>query len=143
MASVIASLRPKRRGPFEEEELSLLSTLMPHLQRALALHRRLGWLHSSAHSAMTLLDRLPYGVVLLSADTRVVLINQYAKTVVDQTDGLTIRHRELRGCSWDSNKRLQMLSGRLMLKRVRIASAQSEQKRALSLLAHGRLRNLK
>jgi DNA-binding CsgD family transcriptional regulator len=109
MASVIASLRPKRRGPFDEKELSLLRTLMPHLQRALALHRRLGWLHSSAHSAMTLLDRLPYGVVLLSADSRVVLINQYAKTVVDQADGLTIRHRELRGCSWDSNKRLQIL----------------------------------
>jgi DNA-binding CsgD family transcriptional regulator len=109
MASVIASLRPKRRGPFQQEELSLLTTLMPHLQRALALHRRLGWLQASAHSAMTLLDRLPYGVVLLSADTRVVLINQYAKTVVDQTDGLTIRHRELHSCSWDSNKRLQML----------------------------------
>jgi DNA-binding CsgD family transcriptional regulator len=109
VASVIASLRSRRRGPFQEEELSLLRTLMPHLQRALALHRRLGWLHSSAHSAITLLDRLPYGVVLLSADTRVVLINQYAKTVVDQTDGLTIRHRELRGYSWDSDKRLQIL----------------------------------
>ena len=55
MASAIASLRPRRRGPFQEEELSLLRILMPHLQRALALHRRLGWLHSSAHSAMTLL----------------------------------------------------------------------------------------
>jgi DNA-binding CsgD family transcriptional regulator len=108
-ASVIASLRPRRRGPFQEEELSLLKTLMPHLQRALALHRRLGSLQSSAQSALTVLDRLPYGVVLLSTDARVVLINRYAKTIVDQSDGLTVRQQELRSCSWDSNKRLQAL----------------------------------
>ena len=108
-ASVIASLRPRRRGPFREEELSLLRTLMPHLQRALALHRRLGSLHSSAQSALSLLDRLPYGVVLLCADHRVVLINRYAKTIVDQADGLTIRQGELRSCNWDGNKRLQIL----------------------------------
>jgi DNA-binding CsgD family transcriptional regulator/PAS domain-containing protein len=108
-ASVIASLRPRRRGPFHEEELSLLKTLMPHLQRALALHRRLGSLQSHAQSALTVLDRLPYGVLLLSANGRVVLINRSAKAILDQADGLTVRQHELHGCTWDSDKRLQVL----------------------------------
>jgi DNA-binding CsgD family transcriptional regulator/PAS domain-containing protein len=108
-ASVIASLRPRRDGSFHEEELSLLKLLMPHLQRALALHRRLRSLQSSAQSALAVLDRLPYGVILLSATARVVLINRSAKAILDQTDGLTVRQQELHSYSWDSNKRLQTL----------------------------------
>ena len=108
-ASVIASLRPRRRGSFHEEELSLLRLLMPHLQRALVLHRRLGSLQSSAQSTLAVLDRLPYGVILLSATARVVLTNRSAKAILDQIDGLTVRQQELHSYSWDSNKRLQTL----------------------------------
>lgn len=108
-ASVIASLRPRRRGSFHEEELSLLRLLMPHLQRALVLHRRLGSLQSSAQSTLAVLDRLPYGVILLSATARVVPTNRSAKAILDQTDGLTVRQQELHSYSSDSNKRLQTL----------------------------------
>jgi DNA-binding CsgD family transcriptional regulator len=108
-ASVISSIGPRRRGPFQDEELALLKTLMPHLQRALALHRRLGSLQSSAQSAVTVLDQLPYGVVVLSADGCVTLLNRCARTIIDQRDGLTVRQRELRSCNGNSNKRLQVL----------------------------------
>jgi DNA-binding CsgD family transcriptional regulator len=50
-ATVIASLRPRERGPFDDSDTLLLKSLMPHLQRALALQKRIAALENSVASA--------------------------------------------------------------------------------------------
>ncbi|MDB6043090.1 MAG: putative Transcriptional regulator, LuxR family protein [Gammaproteobacteria bacterium] len=89
-AFVIACLRPKERGPFDDSDTLLLKTLMPHLQRALSLQQRIAALEASAASAVDVLDTLPYGVVLISADVKVLLVNRFAQAIIAKNDGLTI-----------------------------------------------------
>jgi DNA-binding CsgD family transcriptional regulator len=108
-ACVIASLRPKKRGPFGDSEKLLLRTLMPHLQGALALQRRIATLEISAASAMDVLDRLPYGVVLISAEVKVLLINRLARQIIDQNDGLTVIRQNLFASRTEETRHLQKL----------------------------------
>jgi DNA-binding CsgD family transcriptional regulator len=89
-ATVITSLRPEERGPFDDSDMLLLTTLMPHLQRAIALQLRIATLETAAASAMDVLDTLPYGIVLISADVKVLLVNRFAKAIIDQNDGLRV-----------------------------------------------------
>jgi DNA-binding CsgD family transcriptional regulator len=108
-ASVIASLRPKERGPFDDSDTLLLKTLMPHLQRALALQRRIAALETSSASAMDVLDTLPYGIVLISADVKVLLVNRFAKAIIDQNDGLTVIRQDLCTRRTEDTQRLRKL----------------------------------
>lgn len=90
-ASIISCLRPKRRGPFGEEELRLLRALMPHLQRALQLHRRLQGLQRQAHSATEGLDRLGVGFLVADSAGRILNMNARAAAILEQNDGLSAR----------------------------------------------------
>lgn len=107
--SLIASVRSKTNGPFKYEDTRLLNILMPHLQRALVLHQRIEALHATNASAIEALDRLPHGLVLVSAAMEVVFLNRSAKMIVDQNDGLTVNRRYLRARSSDDTRRLHEL----------------------------------
>jgi DNA-binding CsgD family transcriptional regulator len=87
----------------------LLTTLMPHLQRALALQLRIATLETAAASAMDVLDTLPYGIVLISADVKVLLVNRFAKAIIDQNDGLTVVRQNLCTLRTADTRRLQKL----------------------------------
>jgi DNA-binding CsgD family transcriptional regulator len=108
-ATVITSLRPEERGPFDDSDMLLLTTLMPHLQRAIALQLRIATLETAAASAMDVLDTLPYGIVLISADVKVLLVNRFAKAIIDQNDGLTVVRQNLRTLRTADTRRLQKL----------------------------------
>jgi DNA-binding CsgD family transcriptional regulator len=108
-ATVIASLRPEERGPFDDSDTLLLKTLMPHLQRALALQLRIAALETSSASAMDVLNTLPYGIVLISADVKVLLVNRFAKAIIDQNDGLTVIGQNLCTQRTEDTRRLQKL----------------------------------
>jgi len=108
-ATVIASLRPEERGPFSDSDTLLFKTLMPHLQRALSLQRRIATLETSAASAMDVLDTLPYGMVLISADLKVLLVNRFAKAIIDQNDGLRVIQQNLCTQRTEDTRRLQEL----------------------------------
>ena len=85
----IAALRSKRRGPFGEAEERLVRALMPHLQRAVQLHRRLAAAQLTSRSLAESMDRLPYGVILLDESGRVLLANGVARGQLAARDGLT------------------------------------------------------
>jgi DNA-binding CsgD family transcriptional regulator len=108
-ATVIASLRPKEGGPFDDSHTLLLKTLMPHLERALALQLRIAALETSAASAVDVLDALPYGIVLISADVKVLLVNRFAKAIIDQNDGLMVIGQKLCTRRTEDTRRLQKL----------------------------------
>jgi DNA-binding CsgD family transcriptional regulator len=82
---------------------------MPHLQRSRALQLRIAALETSAASAMDVLDTLPYGIVLISADVKVLLVNRFAQAIIDQNDGLTIIRQNLCTRRTEDAQRLQKL----------------------------------
>jgi DNA-binding CsgD family transcriptional regulator len=85
----IAALRSKGQGPFGAAEERLLRALMPHLQRAVQLHRRLAAAELTSRSLAESMDRLPYGVILLDERGQVLLANWFARGRLAACDGLT------------------------------------------------------
>jgi DNA-binding CsgD family transcriptional regulator len=105
----IAALRSKRHGPFGEADERLLRTLIPHLQRAVQLHRRLAAAELTSRSLTEAMDRLPYGVILLDEGGQVILANRVARAQLAARDGLTAERGTLGASKRAESSALQML----------------------------------
>ena len=91
--SVIALLSLMRRigaSSYAEVDLELLGRFMPHLQRALAIHRRLESVDLAQAAASEALDGMAVGVVILDGSGKALFLNRYARTLVDAGDGLVL-----------------------------------------------------
>lgn len=64
--------RSERAGPYRAEELKLFEVLMPHFKTAFEMHRRLHRVHALSAGSRSVLEALPFGVVLLDAEGRVL-----------------------------------------------------------------------
>ena len=94
------SVNRSERGPrFDTADVELLDALMPSLRRALALHGRLSGAELMAVHASEVLERLPHGVILVSATGAVIWTNRAADAVLRAKDGLTLERGELRGAT--------------------------------------------
>jgi DNA-binding CsgD family transcriptional regulator/PAS domain-containing protein len=89
--SHLSLLRPRRAGPFDREVRPLLLLLLPHLKRALQLHRQIAGLRSDREAAIEVLDRVPAGVILFDRDGRPVLVNRTGREILDSNDGLILQ----------------------------------------------------
>jgi DNA-binding CsgD family transcriptional regulator len=76
--SVMTMMRDSHRPEFSNAEIETLRTLVPHLKRALALRRRMVDLQFCNQAKTWILDRVPFGAVLLSAAGRVLWANRHA-----------------------------------------------------------------
>ena len=107
--SVLTVNRSDSREPFEQQEATLFTALMPHLHRALQVHRRLADAQSLADGSTSALDRLAHGVLLLDASGRVMLANRTAQELLREHDGLTMHNRELFGARTQDTNALRTL----------------------------------
>ena len=83
----ITTMRPKDRGPYEDSEGAVFITLLPHFQRAL----RLSFERSLMNSALrTSFERLSYGLILLDAKGKAILLNPEAQRILDKRDGMCL-----------------------------------------------------
>lgn len=89
--SQISFLRPHRIGECDERETALFGHLIPHLQRALQLHRRLVDLKTEHELAVEALDRVPVGVLLLDSKGKTLLANRTAREILSAKDGLSLQ----------------------------------------------------
>jgi len=108
--SGLTALRPRSRPAFSETESSVLRVLMPHLQRAVQLHRRFFAIESIAGGLSQVLDRLPVACILISSHGRVMAPNRMASEIVNQNDGFRIDATgEISGLSVSETSILQRL----------------------------------
>jgi DNA-binding CsgD family transcriptional regulator/PAS domain-containing protein len=85
----LISLMRKIGAPsFANDDLAFLSRLMPHLQRAVIIQRRLQGVELELAAATEALDRTPSGVAILDEDGRVLLLNAAAEEMLAEADGL-------------------------------------------------------
>lgn len=103
------NLRSRRLGLYRPEERAAFRDLIPHLKRALLLSRRLGAATAGRAIAFEVLDRLPYGVVLLDGAGRILHGNRAARTILDSRDGLSAREGQLAAESSTDTARLRRL----------------------------------
>jgi DNA-binding CsgD family transcriptional regulator len=90
LVSSLSAFREKSRGPFRNEELDRIRPLVPHLQRALGIHRRLQTAELRAGAAEEALDRISSGVILLDERGAPISTNRAADGILAMNDGLVL-----------------------------------------------------
>jgi DNA-binding CsgD family transcriptional regulator len=91
----LTCMRPKRDGAFDDAEGAALETLLPHLQRAMALHLQLSQLKANAAAMGSALDAFGHAVFGLNGNGGVVASNSSAEELVRKGDGLRLREGRL------------------------------------------------
>ena len=112
--SVLTINGSKQRRPFAAPEQRLMAALVPHLQNALQLHRRLMSAEARTTSLSDLLHRARDGVLLLNQHGRVVFMNATAVSMVNERDGLEMIEHELRCHDVATTTRLRTLVSRAL-----------------------------
>jgi DNA-binding CsgD family transcriptional regulator len=120
--AVVGAHRPRDAKDFATVEVGRLTRLLPHLQRALEVRRRLQHAEQAGRSVFSALDQLSLGVIIMTATGRLLHVNAAADAILRSGDGLARTPDGLRAGSKDDDKRLQALIGAL---RQRPGEAQS------------------
>lgn len=105
--ALIIAARAANQPGFAEQDLELLRRLMPHMQQAFRLHRRITVADGRRSSAWATLDTLPLGVVLVDRQGRPVFVNAAARRMAECRDALTIERDGICGLSPVSTTRLR------------------------------------
>jgi DNA-binding CsgD family transcriptional regulator len=85
----ISFVRPSRTGPLTNQEINLYRQLLPHISRAVDLHRQLAVLALQREVGLAALDGLELGALLVDARARVLFANRVAERLLG--DGLVLR----------------------------------------------------
>jgi DNA-binding CsgD family transcriptional regulator/PAS domain-containing protein len=108
--SGLGAFRARRRRDFDDEELSLVERLMPHLAQAVGIHAYIARLEDERRAAWRVVDDLVAGVILLDAQGRIVDANAAARRLLRSADGiLEDRDGSLRAARPDLTRRLRKL----------------------------------
>jgi DNA-binding CsgD family transcriptional regulator/PAS domain-containing protein len=97
--SVISVNGAPRRKPFGDAEASLLRRLMPHVHRALQIHRRLTAADARASALTQLFERTVHAVLLIDRAGDVIQMNPAAEQLLRARDGLLLDRKQLRATS--------------------------------------------
>ena len=88
--STLGGLREKSSGPFRDEDLEPVRSLVPHLQRALVIHSRVQAAEMRAGAVADALDRIFGGVILLDERGVAIATNRTADRIMAMNDGLVL-----------------------------------------------------
>lgn len=110
LAVKFSALRSSRRGMYSENELALYRLLMPHLQRAVSLHRHLAHTRLPGQAAVASLDLLPTAVWLLGASGELLHANPAAQQLSQRGNVITqMTNGRPRARAVSEDQRLQRL----------------------------------
>ena len=84
----ISILRPWSAGAYDQTEIRAARMLLPHLQRASAMARRLSEAQSLAGAGLAALDGLPTVILLLDRQQRLLHANRAGQALLGEADGL-------------------------------------------------------
>jgi DNA-binding CsgD family transcriptional regulator len=85
-------IRPPAAPGFEQSDIVLAQTLMPHLRRAAEISRRLRHSDALASGALATLDVLRHAVLLLDQSAHLIHANVAGEALLTEPDGLGVRH---------------------------------------------------
>jgi DNA-binding CsgD family transcriptional regulator len=91
-SAILCLMRARRDGQYADDELDRVARLLPHIQRAVALHVRLGRLESRLTSLNALVDGLSAPVFLVDRTGLLRFANAAGNRALRQADFLTLRN---------------------------------------------------
>ena len=92
---VFATQRGKRAGAFGAEEFRLMSTLAPHVTRAVQVHSKLSSIVVEKEWALGALDQLRMSVILTNNSGTPMFVNHAAEQMLIQGDGINTHQDRL------------------------------------------------
>lgn len=101
--------RSQNDRPFNNGEKALLRFLLPHLKRAIQLHARLDFLECERQLFAGTVNRMLLGMVSFAQDGGLVEMNQEAKRILDEKDGIWLSGNTLCVDSSQESRDLQRL----------------------------------
>jgi DNA-binding CsgD family transcriptional regulator len=107
-------MRPRQGAAFDQDDVERCRLLLPHLQRALRMHRRMAELELERDAALRALDQLPWGVMFVDEHRNRLRANRHAREILVAGDGLTARGNTLRAELPDETARLDLLLSRAL-----------------------------
>lgn len=105
----ISCQRPRSQPAFSRREGEVLRVLLPHIQRAFAMHRQFALLQARIGAFESALDAFDHAVFGLAANSRVVASNRAAEQLARAGGALRIVHGRLRAASAQHDLKLQSL----------------------------------
>lgn len=107
--AVITVLRAERAGLVTEADKRIFARLMPHVRRAIDIHRRLCGAQLQRDSTLRALDALHVGILLTNRTGRVMFENRVAEEILRRGDGLMLIRNQLRAARPEDSQRLASL----------------------------------
>lgn len=104
---LFALQRTQRQGDFTDQNLHFLHTLAPHMTRAISIHRQMLAVTTQQQWALTALDQLKLGVLLLDERGKPGFINQKAEQLLSSGCGLSLCGGQLNLANALESARLQ------------------------------------
>jgi DNA-binding CsgD family transcriptional regulator len=89
-AAQIGIQRGPERRAFDARDIASLEQLLPHIQRALQLHRQFATVTGMATALAGMADELPSGMVVLDGNGNAVHLNRAAQALVARDDGIAV-----------------------------------------------------
>ncbi|MGH1587848.1 helix-turn-helix transcriptional regulator [Methylobacterium phyllosphaerae] len=93
--------------PFQAREVDIWMTLVPHLQRAVQVHRQLYSAQLIQVGCFEALNRLSVGAILVGPNAEVLFCNQQAERLMNASCGLHIRGNRLSAGTLSATSALQ------------------------------------
>ena len=90
-SALISLMRSRSDGRYDDDQLNSLAGFLPHIQRALSLHVRLGRLESRLASLDALVDRLSAPVLLVDRSGALLHVNSAGAEELRRADYLALR----------------------------------------------------
>jgi PAS domain-containing protein/DNA-binding CsgD family transcriptional regulator len=95
VSSFLVLHRTRTQGPFVDQDFRSFEALTPHLRRAAQVHMRIEQIEAAHRRASAALDQLPFGVLTVDPQGRVLSANSAAAETLQSGDGLAIRNGRL------------------------------------------------
>lgn len=94
---------------FSTKDKNLVRIILPHLDRAIALHAKLDYLECERQLYSGAMNRLLLGMISLDQSGEILEMNQEAKRILEEKDGLSLTPKGLRAEKRSENQDLQRL----------------------------------
>lgn len=102
----VSIIRSRNAEPFGEDDKLFLSHLVPHVERALQLHKQILRHRLENESFLELLDRLSVATLIVDDNGCPMVLNHSAENLLREQDGLLLRQGRLAASSRAENQHL-------------------------------------
>lgn len=107
--TVVTVLRTEQAGLVTEADKQVFARLMPHVRRAIDIHRRLYGVQLQRDGTLSVLDALQVGILLTDRTGHVMFANRVAEEILHRSDGLVLIRGQLRAARPDDSLKLANL----------------------------------